>query len=48
MDVGVVGKRQTDLLQVVLTGISPCRFAGRLDCRQQQRDERANNGNDHK
>jgi hypothetical protein len=39
---------QADLLQVVCTLSAPCRFPGRLHRRQQQRDQNADDRDDHK
>ncbi len=47
MRVVVVMKCQSDLLQIILAGASPCCFACLLDRRQQQRDQNCNDGDDH-
>jgi hypothetical protein len=44
MDVGVLVNRQPDLTLIVRTLRTPRSAAGRLHCRQQERDQYADNG----
>jgi hypothetical protein len=40
--IGIVEQRQGDLLEIVGTGCAAGGFASGLDCREQQRDQQAN------
>ena len=40
----MVEYRQAEIMEIVAASRPPSRFAGRLDCRQQQRDQDADDG----